>query len=224
MSASLYTFSFTFLKALLLRLPKKECFYRNSLAAGEARRAPQQFYSFFGFVLCASGRSGRPVCTSRKETHFISSQPDSSMLYKLSMKNLKVLFCIYLFLIHACVTVLIGDSKKIKQESGDRGGDASRDWQVANLKLDRWLVGNSQIRSLCKWLMVNSSMPWKLQSKAEGLNLEVYHQKSRAKKSISYDTARYFCCPFRLQESEREQQFQQAIVAIQIALDINIRC
>lgn len=71
-------FFFRFPKGLLFRPPPKECFYRNSLAAREACSALQWFDSFFGCVLRASGRSTLPVCSSREETHFISSPPHPS--------------------------------------------------------------------------------------------------------------------------------------------------
>lgn len=70
---SVYIFFCTFSKGLLLRPPPKECFYRNSLAAREARGALQRFHSFFGCVLRASGRSTRPRLLQRRGNtlHFL---------------------------------------------------------------------------------------------------------------------------------------------------------
>lgn len=75
MSAFLYTFS--------LHSPKVSCsgLHQNWAFTGivwqltRACSATRQFDSFFGFVLGTSSRSTRPVCSRRKETHFISLSP-----------------------------------------------------------------------------------------------------------------------------------------------------
>lgn len=76
---SVYIFSFTFSKGLLFRPPPKEYFYRNSLAACEARSALRS--GLIPFLAVFSERRGEapgPVCSSREETRFISFQPHPS--------------------------------------------------------------------------------------------------------------------------------------------------
>lgn len=90
---SVYTVFFTFSKALLFRPQPKECFYRNGLAAREARSGLIPFLAVFSEH---QAQSTLPVCSSREETHLISSEPHPSQadtpLYCLSMKDLKDLY------------------------------------------------------------------------------------------------------------------------------------